>query len=279
VRWRVPIEPERWRGIEGELDRVIAGEEAIWFNAQKAGLTPTDLFAPFPEETSKPDSIAAITAALEKNIGSLKQSGHNVIFAAIGVRALTDHSESATPQISAGITRLIKAFDRVSPGRGYYGKEKGRTTGNQVELPADGSPQTYESIQQMVDETMGELIASASIRKQGFGGLWHLINHAAAITELDRYGHKRLAQQGLPAHYQHLRLWRSLPDVQDELGPAIKAEHDPREPEYWQGMLKRDEARLTHRIKTLYGFHTLRRLIEDPARKEKADDAFLYLMD
>ena len=57
-----------------------------------------------------------------------------------------------------------------------------------------------------------------------------------------------------------------------------KAEHDPRKPIYWKGMLKRDQARLTHRIKTLYGFFTLLRFIEDKTTKKKAENAFLYLM-
>ena len=43
-------------------------------------------------------------------------------------------------------------------------------------------------------------------------------------------------------------------------------------------MLKRDEARLTHRIKTLYGFNILKRFIESEAQRKKAEDAFLYLM-
>jgi hypothetical protein len=43
-------------------------------------------------------------------------------------------------------------------------------------------------------------------------------------------------------------------------------------------MLKRDEARLTHRIKTLYGFYTLRRFIEDEATRKNAEDSLLYLM-
>ena len=89
---------------------------------------------------------------------------------------------------------------------------------------------------------------------------------------------KDVAQQALPAHHQHIRLWRSLPDVENELGAVVKAEHDPREPIYWEGMLKRDEARLTHRVKTLYGFYTLRRFIEDAATTTRAEDAFLYLM-
>ena len=54
--------------------------------------------------------------------------------------------------------------------------------------------------------------------------------------------------------------------------------HDPRDPVYWKGMLKRDEGRLTHRIKTLYGFFTLKRFIENDATQMKAEDAFLYVM-
>lgn len=131
----------------------------------------------------------------------------------------------------------------------------------------------------MVRVTIAELIATASTRKQGFGGLWHLINHAAAITELERLGYKALAKNALPAHHQHVRLLRSLPDVEKELGKVTKSKHDPRDPVYWKGMLKRDQARLTHRIKTLYGFYTLMRFIEDNATQKKAEDAFLYLMD
>ena len=147
-----------------------------------------------------------------------------------------------------------------------------------MKLEPDDTFPAYKNIQQMVEVTVNELNTTATIKKQGFGGLWHIINHAAAITEFDRFGYKEVAQQALPAHHQHIRLWRSLPDVENELGAVVKAEHDPREPVYWKGMLKRDQARLTHRIKTLYGFYTLRRFIEDDATRKKAEDAFLYLM-
>lgn len=267
-----------FQGVEGEIERVIAGEEAIWFNARKAGVTPTELFQPFLKEEPKPDSVTSIVAALQKNVGTLKQSGHNVIFAAIAVRALQDHEDYATPQIVTGIRKLTEGFNKVPPGRGYYGKEKGWLSGHQVELSDENNFPQYQSVQQMADVTIGELIATAAIKKQGFGGLWHIINHAAAITELERFGFKKVAMQGLPAHHQHIRLWRSLPDVENELGAVVKSEHDPREPVYWEGMLKRDQARLTHRIKTLYGFYTLRRFIEDEATRKKAEDAFLYLM-
>ncbi len=270
---------EVFTGVQGELERVIGGEEAIWFNAKKAGVTPTELFEPFPKEKPSEELIKSIADALEKNVGQTRQSGHNVIFASIALRGLHDHPEFATPQIVTGIRKLIEGFNNAHPGRGYYGKKTGWLTGNQVELKPDDKFPAYQSLQQMVDVTIAELIATASVRKQGFGGLWHIVNHAAGITELDRFGYKQVAERGLPAHHQHIRLWRSLPDVKAELGATIKADHDPRQPAYWEGMLKRDEARLTHRIKTLYGFYTLMRFIEDKATRKKAENAFLYLMD
>ena len=266
------------RGITGELDRVIAGEEAIWFNAKKAGVTPTELFDPFPQEEADPDSIPSIVAALQKNVGTLRQSGHNVIFASLAVRALMDHEELATPSIVSGVVKLIEGFNRAPAGRGYYGKQTGWKTGGNVELDENTNLPKYGSIAQMLRVTVDELIASASIKRQGFGGLWHLINHAAGIVELDRFGFKEVARNALAAHHHHIRLWRSLPDVEEELGAVVKAPHDPRQAVYWDGMLKRDQARLTHRVKTLYGYGTIRAAISDESKRREADDAFLYLM-
>lgn len=269
---------EIYNGITGELERVLHGEEAIWFNTKQVGLTPVDLFQPLPQEPPKPEAISSIAAALEKNVGETRQSGHNVIFAAIAVRALHDHGDYATPAIVNGTRKLIEGFNNAHAGRGYYGQETGWLNGNQVRLAADNDFPAYESIELMVQVTIRELIDTGAIRKQGFGGLWHIINHAAGIAELDRFGYTAVARQALPAHHHYIRLWRSLPDVSDELGAVVKADHDPREPAYWAGMLKRDEARLTHRIKTLYGFYTLRRFIEDAALRREAEEAFLNLM-
>lgn len=266
-----------FRGVESELDRIIQGEEAIWFNAKKAGLTPSQLFDPLPKESADAN-VDRIAETLAQNIAKTRQSGHNVIFASIALRALKDHHEYATRSIVDGVCKLTAGFNGVHSGRGYYGKEQGWKSGNQVGIKPDKNFPVYTSIPEMVETTLDELIRTASVHKQGFGGLWHIINHAAGVVELEQYGYRDLALQGLPAHHQHVQLWRTLPDVEDELGPVVKSSHDPREPVYWQGMLKRDQARLTHRIKTLYGFYTLRRYIENDARRAQAEDAFLYLM-
>ncbi len=266
-------------GIGKELDRILRGEEAIWFDPRKAGITIPELFEPLPEGRPQKDSIATIAKALSRNIGKTRQSGHNVIFASIALRALHDHPQFATPPVVDGVRKLIEGFNGVVPGRGYYGKGRGWVTGDKVPLPEEDGLPPYADLQAMADVVIGDLIRSATAHRRGFGGLFHVINHAAGLVELAQYGYKELARQGLAAHRHHVRLWRSLPDLQKELGPVKPAAHDPRTPQYWTtGTLRRDSARLTHRIKTLYGFFLLARLVEDPAKRKTAEQKFLYLM-
>jgi hypothetical protein len=267
-----------YRGIEKELERIIRGEEAIWYNAEKAGITVAELFEPLPKERPQEELIPTIAKALSRNVNQTRQSGHNVIFAAIGLRGLHDHPQYATPKIVQGIQKLIEGFNNAPPGRGYYGKEEGWRVGRAPLPPNDDFP-PYKDVQDMVETVIDELIATASIRRQGFGGLWHLINHAAGIVELSLFDYKSLANQALAAHHQHVRLWRSLPDLEAELGAAKKANHDPREAAYWTtGTLKRDQARLTHRIKTLYGFFKLLPFVQDEGKRDQAQDRLRYLM-
>jgi hypothetical protein len=178
-----------------------------------------------------------------------------------------------------GIRKLIESFDGQVPGRGYYGKQRGWIVGDQVSLEEDDGFEPYGSTQTMAEVVLDDLIRGAPVRRRGFGGLHHLVNHAAGLAELSRYGYQDLARKGFTAHRHHLRLWRSLPDVEEELGPVQRAKHDPRTAEYWTtGPLRRDSAMLTHRIKTLYGFSTLARLIQEPAKRRSAEERFLYLM-
>ncbi len=266
-------------GIEKELDRIMRGEETVWFDSEKAGVKIPELFQPFPEERPQEELISTIAKALAGNIEKTRQSGHNVIFAAIAIRALHDHPVYATPSVVGGIRKLIEAFSGAVPGRGYYGKQRGWITGDKVALPVDGDIRPYASAQSMREVVVDEMIRSASVRRRGFGGLHHLINHAAGLTELSQFGYPDLARSGLGAHRHHFRLWRSLPDVQREFGAVERAEHDPQTAKYWTtGTLKRDSARLTHRIKTLYGFFTLLRCIKSSTRRKKALARFLYLM-
>lgn len=276
---RPNLDPPVYTGITGELERILRGEES-WFDPQKAGITVPELFEPFPQQAAREEGVEPIAAALARNIGELHESGHNVIFASIAIRALRDHPEWATRPIVDGIRTLIAGFDGTYPGRGYYGKERGWVDGDKVELAADDRIATYQDQEAMAAAVLETLIDTAPVRRQGFGGLWHLINHAAALIELDAHGYPQLARKGCEAHRHHLRLWLSLPDVEAELGPVERSPFDPLTPEYWKPgrNLKRDSARLTHRIKTLYGFGILLRSVSDAKTRRRAEQAFLYLM-
>ncbi len=105
------LDPEVYRGIEKELDRIIRGEESIWFNSQKAGITVPGLLEPFPKERPQKEAISTIAEALSGNINKTRQSGHNVIFAATAIRALHNHPDYATPPVIEGICKLIEEFN------------------------------------------------------------------------------------------------------------------------------------------------------------------------
>ena len=275
----VELPAEVHRGVQAELDRILRGEEAIWFKEKQAGITIPEFFEPFPDEEPQEDQIDTIAQALDGNLAAMHQSGHNVIFASIALRALRDHPANATPSVVAGICQLIKRFDGATPGRGNFGKGKGWISGEHVKLAPETDFAPYNDIQTMIETTIDELIASAAIRRQGFGGLHHLINHAAGLVELSLLGYRDLAEKGLAAHHHHVRLLRQLPDLESQIGPVAKARHAPRTAAYWaEGNFRRDTAMLTHRVKTLYGFFTLTRFAEDEEKRAKAEERFLYLL-
>ena len=272
------LDDQVYQGIEAELDRIIAGQ-SVFSPKKGAAITVGEMFKPFAKESPKENFIDGIADALAGNIGQTRQSGHNVIFASIAIRGLKDHPDFATPSVTDGIRRLIAAFDNVTSGNGYYGKERGSIDGRKVSLPKDDSFPPYADLQAMATAVLDALIEHASQRRQGFGGLWHVINHAAALAELAQHGYPDLAIKGLPAHHQHMRLWKTLPDVSDELGPERPTEHDPRTAAFWQSdSLRYTGARLTHRVKTLYGFDALIELVMNNTKRKQGNDNLRYLM-
>lgn len=273
------LDPGVYAAIERDLNRITGGEESIWFDPKKAGITAKELFKPLPKEEGRSATVDKIAEALDVNISKARQSGHNTIFASIAIRALSEHEQHCSPKLVAGVAKLIAAFNNQHAGRGYYGKAKGWKNGNQAPLADESTTPAYSSLSDMANVMIGQLIATASEHRRGFGGLFHLINHAAALTELDRYGYEDLAKKGMAAHRQHLRLHRALPDLTDELGKLETTSEDPFKPDYWKRTKSKQwGAWLTHRIKTLYGFHTLLRFVEDKEKRARAMERFGYLL-
>ena len=272
------LDEKVYKGIEAELDRIIRGESVFSPN-KDAALNAPAMFEPFPKEQPKEDLIDGIADALSRNINRARESGHNVIFAAIAIRALKDHPDLATPSVIDGIRKLIAGFDNASPGSGYYGKEKGRINGRKITLPDDAGIRQFPDLPTMANTVVDDLIQHAAQRREGFGGSWHVINHAAALAELSRQGYRELAIKGLPAFHEHYRLFQTLPDVSEEKGVETPTADAPLTPSFWHpDKIRRERARLTHRIKTLYGFNELAELVESKTRRDQATDKLRYLM-
>jgi hypothetical protein len=266
------------RGIEGVLGRIIRGE-SVFGPRKTSSVSVGDLFAPIGKERPQENLIDGVAEALAANIDQTRESGHNVIFASIAIRALKGHPEFSTPSVVDGIRKLLAGFNHAKPGSGYFGKQRGRLDDRHIPLPMDPAFPPYRTPDSMAEAVMSELIRHAPERRDGFGGLWHVINHAALLVELSQCGYRELALRGLPAHHQHLQLLRSVPDVAEEPGVETPVEHDPRTPAFWQsGNIRRDRARLDHRIKTLYGSDTLVELVKDSSRRSQANEKLRYLM-
>jgi hypothetical protein len=272
---RPNLDPAVYRGIETDLGRIMRGESVFGKKMSKnSPLTDAALFEPFNREPATEGRIGDIVEALKKTIGEPRQSGHNVIFAAIAMRALREHPEFATPSVIDGIIKLIKMFEKTHPGTGNFGKKRGRIPGNRITLPDDDGTTYYDDIEGMALAVLDEVITQdPATHRQGYGSLVHVLNHAAAIADLAQFGYSDVALAAVKSHHKHLRLWRNLPDLADELGPMKVSAFTPHAAAYWtSGEVPYDRALLTHRVKTMYGFDELADTVDDAAKKKKAYD-------
>ncbi len=278
---RPDLDPEVYQGIEGDLERIMRGESVFGKKMAKTSpLADPELFEPFAKEKADETLIDGIAEALEESIGKPRESGHNVIFASLAIRALEQHPELATPAVVDGIRKLMVLFNNAHPGSGYYGSEKGRISGNQITLPEqDGTP-PYDDMEGMASAVFDEVIRQTpESHRVGYGGLVHVINHAAAIADLANSGYSELVPLAIGSHRRHLRLWRNLPNVADEKGPVPVSRFAPHSAAYWtSGKIPYDRALLTHRVKTMFGFDELAAAVDEDVREKRAYDKLRYMM-
>lgn len=278
---RPDLDPEVCKGIEGDLERVMRGESVFGKKMTKsAKIEDSELFAPFPNQKPDETLIDGIAEALEKSIDQPRESGHNVIFASLAIRALKEHPEFSTPAVVDGIRKLMALFNTAHPGSGNYGKAKGRIRGNKITLPEEDGTPPYTDVEGMAKAVLDEIIKQdPNFNREGYGGLVHVNNHAAAIADLAKYGYGSLVPRAIKSQHQHLRLWRNLPNLVDELGPAPFAKNSPYQAAYWtSGEVSYDHALLTHRVKTMYGFEELVGAIEDDPREKRASEKLRFMM-
>jgi hypothetical protein len=262
--------------IDGELRRIMAGEES-WFSPASVGFGVPELFLPVDPAPVASDAEARIVEALTGTLDAFHESGHNVIFATLAMRAIRHMPEAATEPVVEGIAELTRRFAGTRGGRGYYGKEEGWRIGPADPLPPPTAFPAYRTLADMVDEVLAEAYASRRLNRRGYGGVVHVVNHVAALLDLARLGYPELALQALPAQREHFTRWRLLPDVSEEFGASTEAPCDPRTRPFWDEDLRRDTARLTHRVKGMYGLLTLLDTLAPGERRQRGEEFLRFL--
>ncbi len=266
--------------IRHELDRIRAGEERLWFDPARTGITVEELFEPFENAEIVRNGIARLTKALWASVDRLRQSGHNVIFASLALKAIALRPQFAQEPVVAGLERLLGLFASAGPGRGYYGRERGWQWPPRAPLADDRLVPVYRSPRAAARVVLSVLANHAGERRRGYGGLFHLITHARALLDLEELGARELARAALAAHRQHVRAWLGLPRVDQELGTLKRAIELPDSPEYWRRHRQSVQwsGWLTHRLKVLYAFHALLPLAPTEQARNRALQALGYLL-
>lgn len=278
---RPNLDRKVYEGIVDDLKRVVRGKSVFGKKMSKRSkLADSELFETFPKQKPDETLIDGIADGLEKSIDRPRQSGHNVIFGSLAIRALREHPEFATPAVVDGILKLMALFRNETPGSGYYGKAKGRIHGNKITLSDDDGTAAYDDVEGMVIAVFDEAInLTPEIHRTGYGGLVHVINHAAAIADLADDGYAELARRAIRSHRHHLRLWRNLPNVAHEKGPLQVSKFTPHMAAYWtSGSVPYNRALLTHRVKTMFGFDELAAAIDEEEKEKAAYDQLRFLM-
>lgn len=252
------------------VDTTIAENGQFWHGDSKDAETLDSLFASHEEEESNPELLEEIVSALDQKISLLRSSGHCTIFASLALKGLHQMPHLITPSIVDGICKLIEGFGD-SPGRGYYGKEKGSLSGVPVEPEKHLAP--YQNMDHVIQTAFQELIGHDRIKQQGYGGQLHLITHTNALLELEEMGYRELSQKGYHAHQTHIMLLRSLPPDDQNGDPILfqPAEFSSLTYDYWNTYDPKVVASSglqrggpDHALKISYAFFHIVKQVKDP---------------
>jgi hypothetical protein len=213
----------------------------------------------FPEPDPGPGTAdpARIVERLDAQIADFRANGHDVIYAALALRALRDLPAFATPRVVDGMVRLL---DQVKADRRPVAPMPWQRD-HPLELrgPPDLAAATLRETLRPWDH----------VRRAGASGVIHWITHAEALVTLDELGHGDVACRGFDALFTHVRH-----EPQEGGAAPDRARLDWLSPDYWEG----DEPRRLfggswlggHAFKLPHSLFRLLRRVDDSALREAA---------
>ena len=155
-------------------------------------------FRPLPKEQPNPRLLHWVADALDHNVDDLKRTGHNIIYASLAIKALTDRPEMCTHAVVSGICKLTHLFDQEGEGPPDWESRKQKlnfTMPDEPDIPDFACTATYISF------TYDEYL------KRPDGHLLTMLNSAIELREL---GYEELGKRALASHRYKLPIWRRI---------------------------------------------------------------------
>ncbi len=209
----------------------------------------TPLCAPFPDTDPVPERVADIGCALLEGADTLRQVGHNVIFAMLALKAFRHRPQAATAVRIDGVCTMIRKF----------------TPWRDVEPDPDVLPPPFADSAAAACFVLREA-CDAVDRFVGFGQGYagHMLTFGQALIELAAMGQVELAESCRNAFRKYVTVTRLGPDPGDRRRP----DHPPSDlrpvsAAYWE---KRGDTAVSigHAFKYPYSCYSLLRRCGDP---------------
>lgn len=233
--------------VDNELDERARARIAQLFDLNWAS---SPLCKPFPETDPEPERVTKIGEALLEGAATLREAGHNAIFAMLAIKAFRLLPRAATRERIDGVCALVRSF------KPWHDVEPD----HKIEVPPFTEHAAAASF--ILKE------ASAAVDRfvgfgQGFSG--HMLTFGQALIELAAMGDVELAESCRAAYRKYVTFTRRGP----EPGAKRLPDHSPStlrptQADYWE---KRGDhaVDIGHVFKYPYGYYDLLRRANDPA--------------
>jgi len=171
------LPPQTRRALGVELDKMMASRG--------------HLFGPPEPLPAVSDAAQRIAAALQPSIAKLCHGGHNVIYAALALKAIDRMPRAGFAQVVDGVCRLLEAVGGLPQPVDCFGIDVSGLTGDQ-----DDSVPRYTGPEHLAEAVFEEILSFEPMFYEIQGIVGHLVTHAHSLVEVERLGHPKLARQG-----------------------------------------------------------------------------------
>ncbi|NQX49352.1 hypothetical protein HQN87_28960 [Paenibacillus tritici] len=234
-------------------------------------------------------AVTAILEALDTTIDQLHWVGHNVIYSASCLLAIHELKGWGSAEDLAGITDLIRSFERTIPGRSWIGFSASEVKRMEV-TDEDGFPVISNpgELSSLVLEELADfpVIYRAEAHHDLMG---HMLTFSHALNILYDLGHVSFFQRGLPPLMKLIKVLRhsrnlvpgepiKLVSPVDHLPlkPAERADVLPTDIKFWEKDYSGQDWDYGHVFKFTHSFYDHLQRVEH--KKESYIEQFRYTL-